>query len=90
MVDRFANRTNKEKAMILEQLTVAEQSATQNIRINVQRLVAIRSIRKLLDRINFSSEVVPVDNKEELIKLLVSLNGSELDKDEMALLEEIL
>lgn len=88
-MDSFANRTKKVKTMIKEQLMIAEQSATQNIRINVQRLVAIRSIRKLLDQIDFSSEVVPVDDKEKLTKLLVSLKGSELDHDEKALLEEI-
>lgn len=75
--------------MILEKLLQSENTAKQTIKENVRKLAAIRSVRKLLEKIDFSSEVVPDDDRDKLNKLLQSLKGSILDKDELDLLEEI-
>lgn len=75
--------------MILEKLLQSENTAKQTIKENVRKLAAIRSVRKLLEKIDFSSEVVPDDDRDKLNKLLQSLKGSILDKDELDLIEEI-
>lgn len=75
--------------MILEKLLQSENTAKQTIKENVRKLAAIRSVRKLLEKIDFSSEVVPDDDRDKLNKLLQSLKGSILDKAELDLVEEI-
>jgi len=75
--------------MIIEKLLLAENTVKQNIKLSIRVLASIRSIRKLLRQIDFTSEVVPVEDKEKLNKLLVSLKSNMLNNDETALVEEI-
>jgi len=75
--------------MILEKLLEAENTIKENIKLNVRILESIRSIRKLLRQIDFSSEVVPIEDKEKLQRLLISLKGDTLTKDELVLMEEL-
>jgi len=75
--------------MILENLSMAEKTVKENIKLNVRILESIRSIRKLLRQIDFSSEVVPIEDKEKLQRLLISLKGDSLTRDELALVEEL-
>ncbi len=75
--------------MILDKLLLAENTIKENMKLNIQVLAAIRSIRKLLRQIDFTSEVVPVEDKEKLNKLLVSLKGNMLNNYETVLVEEI-
>jgi len=75
--------------MILEKIIQTENVAKHAIKISVRKLAAIRSIRKLLNQIDFSSEIVPIEDKESLERLFVSLKGKILDKDEKELIEEL-
>jgi len=53
------------------------------------KLKAIRSIKELLSQIDHKAEVVPENNRERFIRLLISLKGGPLNKDESVLVEEI-
>ena len=75
--------------MIIEKLIQSEITAKQAIKTNVKKLGTIRSIRILLEQIDFSSEVIPIENKDRLIKLIQSLKGSTLSGNELALVEEL-
>lgn len=76
--------------MILERLMLAEQTAIENIKINIRRISAAKSIRKLLEQIDFSSEVVPLEDEERLSNLLVTLKGKSLDDAEKELINELI
>lgn len=76
--------------MILERLMLAEQTAIENIKINIRRISAAKSIRKLLEQIDFSSEVVPHEDEERLSNLLVTLKGKSLDDAEKELINELI
>lgn len=89
MQHNFATRIKKLEVMILEKLLLAENTAKHAIKENVRKLAAIRSVRKLLKKIDFSTEVVPLEDRDKLNKLLKSLKGSILDKDELDLVEEL-
>ena len=71
--------------MILEKLKVAEKSVKKNINMEKRRMEAIISIKKLLEQIDFKAEVVPVEDRDKLSNLLVSLKGGKLDCAEVEL-----
>ena len=75
--------------MILENLLMAEKTVKENIKLNLRMLESIKSIRKLLRQIDFSSEVLPIEDKEKLQRLLISLKGDSLTRDEVALVDEL-
>jgi len=52
-------------------------------------LAAIKSIRAMISQVDFSSEVVPVDNPERLIKLMISLKGEQLTGHEINVLYDV-
>ena len=54
------------------------------------KLKAIHSINELLSQIDHKAEVVPENNKERFSRLLTSLKGEPLNKDEAALVDEII
>ncbi len=53
------------------------------------KLKAARSIMELLGKIDFKAEVVPENNLEMFTRLLISLKGEPLNKDEAELVREI-
>jgi len=75
--------------MILNIISSIKQSVNVSSEIETQRLVAINNIEELLNQIDFSSEVVQTHDKEKLTKLLSSLKGKSLNKQELALVEDI-
>lgn len=75
----------KTKMMIHKKLKVAEQSVRQKINAEKRRMEAIISIKKLLEQIDFKAEVVPVEDRDKLGNLLVSLKGDKLDVGEVEL-----
>jgi len=75
--------------MILNIISSIKQSVNISSEIETQRLVAINNIEELLNQIDFSSEVVQTHDKEKLTKLLSSLKGKSLNKQELALVEDI-
>jgi len=75
--------------MILNIISSIKQSVNASREIETQRLEAINNIEELLNQIDFSSEVVQTHDKEKLTKLLSSLKGKSLNKQELALVEDI-
>ena len=71
--------------MILDKLKVAEKSVRKNINMEKRRMEAIISIKKLLEQIDFNAEVVPVEDRDKLSNLLISLKGDNLDCAEVEL-----
>lgn len=75
--------------MIHQKISKIKLSATFKIDEEVNRLVAANTIQELLKQIDFSSEVIPMNDSEKLIKLFTSLKESELNKNEIQLIKEI-
>ena len=75
--------------MINTKLLLLEYAAKNNHEEDNASLAAIKSIRKMISQIDFSSEVVPIDNPESLIKLVVSLKGEQLSALEINVLYDI-
>ena len=53
------------------------------------KLKAANSIKELLDQIDFKAEIVPENNIEMFTRLLTSLKGEPLNKEEKELIGEI-
>ncbi len=53
------------------------------------KLEAIKSIKGIISQIDFTAEVVPIDDPERLIKLLVSLKGEQLTGNEIDIIYDI-
>jgi hypothetical protein len=53
------------------------------------KMKAANSIKELLDQIDFKAEVVPENNVEMFTRLLTSLKGEPLSKEEKELIGEI-
>jgi hypothetical protein len=75
--------------MIIERLLYAVNEIQVRMEKEAGRLEAIRSIRKLLSEVDFTAEVVPVEDKDRLIRLLVSLKGHALTDNELEVINEI-
>ena len=75
--------------MILEKLLLAEFTVQHNIEKEESKLEAIRSIRSMLNGIDFNSEVVIDDDVKRLTRLLTSLKGDSLSKVEIELIQSI-
>jgi len=54
-----------------------------------KKLEAANAIKKLLEKIDYKSEMVPENNLEMFTKLIVSLKGEPINTDEAELLKEI-
>ena len=72
--------------MILDKLTSIELEVKSSIYRKQSKLVAIKTLQDLLDQIDFSAEVVPMENIEKLSRLLNSLKGRALNEEERELL----
>jgi hypothetical protein len=75
--------------MIVEKLMKAEYDSERTLREEYKRYKATRSILKLLNMVNFNPEVVPVVDIKRLTRLLVSLKGETLNKEESQLVFEM-
>jgi hypothetical protein len=83
----FASKWNYD--MIIERLIQAVNEIQSRMEKETKRLEAIQSIRKLLSEIDFNAEVVPTEDKDKLIRCLVSLKGRALAKNELELINEL-
>lgn len=70
--------------LLLKEYTLSDSDATQQA-----KLKAVQSIKALLTKIDHTAEEIPANNPEKLQRLLTSLKGEALNKDEMAVLKEI-
>lgn len=74
----------KNKEMINTKLILIENTDVDN-----KKLAAIKSIRGIISQIDFTSEVVPIDEPERLIKLLTSLKGEQLTGQEIDIVYDV-
>lgn len=75
--------------MIQTKLLLLEYETVNNGAQNNWKLATIRNIRNLLLRLDLNAEVVPINNVNNLQKLLSSLKGEELNMEESKLVEEL-
>ena len=75
--------------MIQTKLLLIEYSIINESKNNQWKLKTVRLIRDLLAQIDFSAEVVPVENVNKLTGLLTSLKGSDLNHEEKLLVKEL-
>jgi len=61
-----------------------------DLKFNVEKISALKSINHLLNQIDFTVEEVPINNSERLKKLLTSLKGDSLSENEIELVTEII
>ena len=76
--------------MILAKLSEIKLSTLKNIKNESKKLLALKSINKILCQIDFSTEDVKINNTENLKKVLTSLKGDKLNKNEIKLVREII
>ena len=74
---------------ILTKLSDIKSSTKKNIKNDTKKLITIKSIKRILEEIDFNSEEVLINNFEKLFALLTSLKGSNLSKREVQLVKEI-
>ena len=67
--------------MIKIKLDLVEFEMLKNPIQNQEKLSAVQNIKKLIEKIDFEAEVVPMQNKTKLNKLLISLKGSFLTEE---------
>ena len=75
--------------MIKIKLDLVEFEMLKNPKQNQEKLSAVQNIKKLIEKIDFEAEVVPMQNKTKLNKLLISLKGSFLTEEESKIIEEL-
>jgi len=75
--------------MIKIKLDLVEFEILKNPIQNQEKLSAVQNIKKLIEKIDFEAEVVPMQNKTKLNKLLISLKGSFLTEEESKIIEEL-
>ncbi len=75
--------------MIIEKLSKIEAAAKYNIYNEYRKIETIIEFKELLNQIDFSTEVVPIEDNEKLTNLLTSLKGKQLSSIETKLVEEI-
>lgn len=68
---------------IISQIKLSANTAIEN---EVELLVAANTIENLLNQIDFTSEIVPIDDFDRLKKLLTSLKEEELNTKEIELI----
>ena len=69
--------------LILTKYLTGEKVADDN------KFKAAVTIKELLEKIDFKAEIVPENNFEMFTRLLISLKGATLNKDEVELVNEI-
>ncbi len=76
--------------MIHQRLYEIQEQTLANISREQKRLETVLTIRDILSAIDYSAEVLPVNNKEKLIRFLDSLKKKPLTGNEIKVLEEII
>ena len=76
--------------MIMERLTAIEHDVKNRICLEQKSLVAVRTLKELMDQIDHEVEDVPLEDKDRLSRLLVSLKGGALTEEESRLIERII
>jgi hypothetical protein len=77
-------------SLIISKITDIKSVTKKNIKTETKKLATLKSISELLSQIDFSTEEVPINDKDRLEKLLISLKGEKLTKHESKLVCEII
>ncbi|MGA9271092.1 MAG: hypothetical protein WBV45_10760 [Lutimonas sp.] len=75
--------------MIKEILIAIEQEAKDRVYREQKSLVAVKTMMELMDQIDHEVEEVPLQDRDRLFRLLVSLKGCELNDEENRLIDRI-
>ena len=76
--------------MIQELLNDIELDVKYKIYTEQKNLLAVKNLKELLNQIDYDVELVPLQDKEKLSALLVSLKGQELSDIEYRMVERII
>ena len=76
--------------MIQELLTEIELEVKYKIYTEQKNLVAVKSLKELLNQVDHEVEEVPLGDKERLSKLLISLKGQALSDIESRMIERVI
>ncbi len=76
--------------MIKEILIAIEEEARERVCREQKNLVAVKKVMELLNQIDHEVEEVPLQDRDRLSRLLVSLKGCELNEEENQLIERII
>ena len=76
--------------MIKEILIGIEQEARDRVSREQKSLVAIKTVIELVNQIDHEVEEVPLQDRNRLSRLLVSLKGSDLNEEESRLIDKII
>ncbi len=68
--------------MILNKLAKIELDIKKDLYTQYQKIETIKKFKDLLQQIDFSAEIVPIDNKKLLTHLMSSLKGNKLTNEE--------
>ena len=76
--------------MIKEILIEIEEEVRDRVYREQKSLVAVKTVMELVNQIDHEVEEVPLQDRNRLSKLLVSLKGTELNEEESRLIEKII
>lgn len=76
--------------MIKEILIAIEEEVRDRVCREQKNLVAVKTVMELLNQIDHEVEEVPLQDRDRLSRLLVSLKGCELNEEENQLIERII
>lgn len=76
--------------MIKEILIAIEEEARDRVDREQKSLVAVKTVMELMNQIDHEVEEVPLQDKDRLARLLISLKGSDLNEEENRLIERII
>ena len=76
--------------MIKEILIAIEEEARDRLNREQRNLIAVKTVTELLNQIDHEVEEVPLQDRDRLSRLLVSLKGCPLNEEESHLIEQII
>ncbi len=76
--------------MIIERLSKIELEAKYKINNEYRKIETVRCLKTLLNQIDFTAEIVSIEDSKRLTKVLTSLKGKALNISESKLVEEII
>lgn len=76
--------------MIKEILIAIEEETRDRVCREQKNLVAVNTVMELLNQIDHEVEEVPLQDRDRLSRLLVSLKGCQLNEEENRLIERII
>ncbi len=76
--------------MIRERLAAIELDVRDRIDRDQRSLEAVRAVKEWMEQVDHEVEEVPLQDRDRLSRLLVSLKGGELNEEESLLIERII